>query len=257
MTPNEAENLRARQAMFSPAKGGGESYFRALFTSLNIDDSCRRILEIGSGRSDLWVENRDRLPATVAVELIDVSPDMLDVSRRALGDRCSYHQLNLDFEELPRGTYDRILAFFVLQFLERPDSVLRAVRDRLTPDGEFHVIANTEEISEAFERDVLVNMEPAVRDEYLRLHTIRRRFSAENGAAQLERYFTVKQQFIATSPLPVTDPGKVIAMLRSISPVLGAADYGAVTRAIGARIESDGVWMDSHRSGRFVATLRP
>ena len=71
-----AGNLQARIALHSRFSTNSYGWFRWVFDHLDLPP-VSRLLELGSGPADLWVENSLKLPEKWEVNLSDLSSGML------------------------------------------------------------------------------------------------------------------------------------------------------------------------------------
>jgi SAM-dependent methyltransferase len=112
-------------------------YERPAILALAGDVDGRRILDAGCGSGSLFAELRDR---GAVVTGIDVSPGMLEVARRRLGDGADLQVADLrDPLPFPDSAFDDVIASLVLHYLEDWAPTLAELRRVLRTGGRLIV----------------------------------------------------------------------------------------------------------------------
>ena len=112
-------------------------YGRPAILALAGDVAGRRILDAGCGFGPLFAELRDRGAVMFG---IDLSPGMLEVARRRLGDGADLQVADLrDPLPFPDNAFDDVIASLVLHYLEDWAPTLAEFRRVLTAGGRLIV----------------------------------------------------------------------------------------------------------------------
>jgi len=210
----DASNLNARARLH--ARFGTDEYGwrRWAFDRMDLADDAR-VLELGCGTGDLWLENRDRIPSGWTITLTDLSAGMLDEAReklRAIGRRVTFGVL--DAQAIPFGheTFDAVIANHMLYHIEDLDGALREVHRVLLPDGRFYAATNgADHMKElralvgAVAPDLPFGSTRGSRD-----------FGLEDGGALLEEYFSCLTLQRHETGLVITEPDPVVDYVLSV-----------------------------------------
>jgi SAM-dependent methyltransferase len=101
-----------------------------------------RVLDLGCGSGHAITVLAAAFPATECVGL-DIAPEAIaaaEAERDGLGLTNARFLVADAAQPLPAGPYDVVLAFDAIHDQQRPDTVLRRVRDVLAPDGVFVMV---------------------------------------------------------------------------------------------------------------------
>jgi SAM-dependent methyltransferase len=106
-----------------------------------VDGGATRVLDVGCGTGALAVAAAERWPG-LAIDAVDASDGMLDLARRDLDGRPGSARQRVSFtrafaDSLPfdDGTFDVVVAAFVLQLVPSAPRALREMRRVLRPGG--------------------------------------------------------------------------------------------------------------------------
>ena len=107
-------------------------------------DGQGRLLEVGCGPGDLWVENQDRLPDGWSFFLSDLHPSMVDQAQQRIGRRSCWVYMLADAQAIPFGSaeFDLVVANHMLYHTADPDQVLQDIARVLKPGGWFLTATN-------------------------------------------------------------------------------------------------------------------
>ncbi|MDO4473048.1 MAG: methyltransferase domain-containing protein [Eubacteriales bacterium] len=135
----DASNISARIHLHSLYSKNKQGWFPWIFEKMKVH-SGMRILEIGCGDGELWVENMQLLPDDLDVVLSDISDGMVRDARRKIGhmdERFRYRVF--DCKEIPfeDGSFDLVIANHMLFYCEDIGQVCEEVRRVLRPGGRF------------------------------------------------------------------------------------------------------------------------
>ena len=188
---SNAANLSARFQLHQRFSTNTYGWMPWLFDQLLLLDlpaSCR-ILELGTGRGDLWRLNAARIPSGWTVTLSDFSSGMLEETRRNL--QSAPHAFTfeaIDAQSIPHpdATFDLVIANHMLYHVPDRPAALGEIRRVLKPGGRlFASTASERNMSEL--GDLLQRFDQSVPYWGGRTMEI---FSLENGEDQLRPFFS-------------------------------------------------------------------
>jgi ubiquinone/menaquinone biosynthesis C-methylase UbiE len=116
-----------------------ESLQKWIFSKIQIQD-YERILELGCGTGELWLENSKDIPSTCSIVLSDFSKEMVNKAEDNL------KPLNLPFkfeiidaEEIPypNQVFDVVIGCHMLYHMPNIDKALKSISRVLKPGGRF------------------------------------------------------------------------------------------------------------------------
>lgn len=245
----DAENLNDRIALHERYSVAERDFRAWQFDQFDLSGEAR-VLGVGCGPAELWVENRDRVPEDWEVVVTDFSPGMVEEARANLGGTGVETSRGFSFgvadaASLPFGddSFDAVTAHHMLYHVPGREAALAEFRRVLEPGGRLYATTNGEENMQAI-YDVLesVTGERPARGTGFRL---------ENGREQLEAVFDEVELRRYDDALEVTDVDPLIAYSLSRDDV----DESLVPElrdAFAARFE-DGRFRVEKDVGTFVA----
>jgi SAM-dependent methyltransferase len=245
-------NLAARIALHRRFGTNPVPWAAWLFDHLDLpEDAC--VLELGCGRGDLWVDNRDRLPPRWRPTLSDLSSGMVDVARRRLdgaGIEATFSRADARSLPFATGAFDAVVANHVLYHVPERRRALAEVRRVLQPGGRFYAATNgREHLRELAHLTRLVAPETPIVN-------VADDFGLENGAAQLRPFFDEVVRHDYPDALMVTEVEPVVAYLRSSwdVPVIDQAGWAAIRRHVADAVATEGAFRVTKSAGLFVAS---
>ena len=208
----DASNLDARIQLhqgFSTNKYGLQ---RWAFDQFNLPPVCR-ILDLGCGPANLWIENLDRIPDGWDITLTDFSPGMVEQAQENLGNCGRPFAFGLvDAQSIPYddASFDAVIANHMLYHVPDRAKALSEMRRVLRPGGRFY----TSTVGETHTRELfeIVNrFDPE--DKFL--HEVPS-FTLENGAPQLAPWFSEITLHRYEDDLKITEAEPLIAYVMSM-----------------------------------------
>ncbi len=224
-------NLRARIELHRRFSTNPEPWHRWVFDRFRFPAKAR-ILEVGCGPGELWLQNADRIPAGWELTLADLSAGMLEKAREGLGDRAEYQVA--DVQELPfdEGSFDGAIANHMLYHVPDRPRALAEIARVLRPGGLFYASTNgTDHLKEI--KALYVHGEPWG-------------FRLEEAGDELSAVFEDVEVEVFPGDLEVTEVEPVVAFVRSMDP--GTDGFEEIVRA---RIEVEGSFHVTKVGGLF------
>lgn len=135
----DASNISARIHLHSLYSQNKQGWFPWIYEKMEVRPGMR-ILEIGCGDGELWVENLPALPEDVSVVLSDISDGMVRDARRKIGHKDERFEYRVfDCKEIPfeSDSFDLVVANHMLFYCEDIRQVCSEVRRVLRPGGRF------------------------------------------------------------------------------------------------------------------------
>ncbi len=217
------ERLHARSSIYGPGGGALDAVVAAI-----ADGQPGAVLEVGCGPGAL--AERLRAERGIRLTALDLSPRMVALARARGVDAREGDIRHLPF---PAGSYDTVIAAWMLYHVDRLDDALAEVARVLRPGGRFVAVTNSElHLSEMWG---LLGMERYPLS-----------FSAENGRSLLARRFAEVEQRDLSGP--VTFPDRERMHRYVASSIRG--------RHLADRIpELDGAFTATRRNAIFVASV--
>jgi SAM-dependent methyltransferase len=224
-------NLRARMELHRRFSTEPEPWHRWVFDRLHFPAEAK-ILEVGCGPGELWLQNADRVPDGWELTLADLSPGMLEKAREGLGDRAEYQVA--DVQELPfqDESFDGVVANHMLYHVpDRPRAIAEIARV-LRGSGRFYASTNG--------RDHLKE----IRELYV--HAEVWGFRMEEAGDELRAIFAEVELERFPGDLEVTEVEPVVAFVHSLDS--GIDGFEEIVRA---RIEAEGSFHVTKVGGLF------
>lgn len=249
----DVSNLNARIALhrrFGTAKISWQIW---VFNQFALPPAAR-ILELGCGTGQLWVQNADRLLPSWQVTLSDFSQGMVEQARLnlAMTDHpFTFEQFDAQVVPFPDDSFDTVIANHMLYHVPDRQRTYAEVRRVLKPGGIFYATANSRdymrqitELEECFGIAGGIKAFVASAD-----------FVLENGKADLAAWFphvTLRRQ---EEILLVTEAQPLIDYILSVvgSPGLTAETVGRLRTVVEAEIKDQGAFRVDKVSGLFIA----
>ena len=246
-----ASNLNARIQLhhrFSTTKQG---LFSWLFNHLDLPASSR-ILELGCGSGEFWLENLAHIPGGWAITLSDLSDGMLQEARENLA--AIEHQIEyklIDAQEIPYddGYFDAVMANFMLYHVPDRCRAISEIRRILKPGGRLYAVTNG--INHMREtRELVVSLDPGAD-----LAGVGGLFGLENGHEQLAGYFSEVALHRYEDGLVVTDVEPLVAYIACLKRFdFTEAGPQRLAGIIQREIKEKGAFTITKDSGLFIAT---
>ncbi len=245
-------NLSARIALHELFSTNTYDWHRWLFDQVEAPENCQ-LLELGTGRADIWVKNQDRVPAGWDITLTDLSPGMLQDAKQHLGEQAAHYQYRVvDAQAIPFAdeTFDVVFANHMLYHVEDRPGALSEIRRVLKAGGtcyastlnEVHTVAMIQ-LTQKYLPGVLYD-----RDEL--------GFTLDNGTAQLAPFFETVTIHRLENSLHITEPQPLVDFMLTLTTEgvrLTPEQAQTLTRQFQIEIATHGAIDIPKDSGTFIA----
>lgn len=148
-----------------------------------------KILELGCGAGNLWLENEKRIPSSLETVLSDFSEGMLQQTRENLKNTRGHFQFKAcDVQSIPFNDheFDLVIANHMLYHVPDRNKAFTEIHRVLKLGGRFYTSTNG--------KNHLIELEKLPKSNDPQLSgwnkLFAEAFSLENGSSQLEKYFT-------------------------------------------------------------------
>ena len=182
-----SKNLNARINLHVNFSTNDYGWFPWMFDYYTFPEEAR-ILELGCGPGDLWLENINRIPAGWAITLSDFSPGMVEKAQRKLSDQPHPFAFEvIDAQSIPYDDdhFDVVIANHCIYHFPDRAKALSEIRRVLRPGGFF--FATTIGRTHLSEMVTLSNkFDPSIEDVFANDENP---FTLEDGADQLYEWF--------------------------------------------------------------------
>jgi len=203
-----ASNLNVRIRLHQRFSANKYGWPRWLFDQFSLPPQGR-LLELGCGPGNLWLENSDRIPAGWEMVLSDFSPGMVRQAQRRLGDNRKFRFGVLDAQAIPfeRRRFEAVIANHMLYHVPDKASALAEIQRVLKPDGRFYAATIGEQHLPEIAA-LLGKFDPQLASWRVRLAGS---FTLENGSAQLTPWFArvtlrhYEDALVITEAAPLVD----------------------------------------------------
>ena len=250
----DAANLNARMRLHGRFSTNRYGWHRWVFDRFALPDRAR-ILELGCGAGQLWLANRERIPAGWEITLSDFSPGMLAQAREnlsAAGRAFSFQVIDARAIPCRDESFDAVIANHMLYHVPDCDRALAEVRRALRAGGRLYAATNGAAHMREL-RELVRTLAPDVPFSA----TSPRTFALENGAAVLRRFFSRVALHRYPDALRVTEAEPLVAYvlsLRGARSALAGATLAELRRMAQERIAAGGDMHISKDQGMFEAT---
>lgn len=208
-----SNNISARIRLHNLYSVNQQGWFPWILEQCHLKNGMR-VLEIGCGNAELWLENLPQLPNNIKVTLSDISDGMIREIRRnenLKDNRFSFQAF--DCHEIPYGNerFDLVIANHMLFYCEDIQKVCKEVNRVLKKDGVFlcstYGAGHMNEISE-----LVLEFDDRIA---LSADKLYERFGKENGKEILTPYFTAVEWRLYEDFLEVNAPEPLIEYILS------------------------------------------
>jgi SAM-dependent methyltransferase len=138
-----AADLKTRIQIQERHRTNPLNWFQWVFERLGLPEKCR-ILELGCGLGDLWLQNLDRLPAGWQMMLSDLSAGMLQAVRRsplAQLSQFTFYIMDAQAIPFPQESFEAVFGLGLLDLVPGRKRTLEEIWRVLKPGGSLYASA--------------------------------------------------------------------------------------------------------------------
>ena len=252
-----ASNLNARLQLHRRFSTNKYGLPRWVFDQFDLPPVCR-ILDLGCGPANLWVENLDRIPAGWKITLTDFSPGMVEKAQENLRDSGRPFAFDIvDAQDIPYddASFDAVIANHMLYHVPDRAKALAEMRRVLQPKGKLY--ASTVGENHMRELDEMISRFDAKGDY---LFAKNNPFTLESGVEQLAPWFTSIALRRYEDDLIITKAAPLIAYVMSMMRVQSVFTDGSLkefTAYVERELAAHGAIHITKDSGVFEARKQP
>ena len=190
----------------------------------------KRVLELGCGTGNLWLENAGRLPSGLTVVLSDLSRGMLEAARARLGPLAARFELcRVDAQAIPYSPqrFDAVIANHMLYHVPDRARALAEIERVLRPGGRVLVATHAwTHLIELRELTARYGVQGASLDASRRADD----FDLETAADEVAARFSDVRVERRTSALEIRALDPLLAYVRSMQPRRSAPSESSLAR---------------------------
>lgn len=233
----DESNLNSRVRLHQRFSVNQVGWHRWVFDQFDLSPDCR-LLELGCGTGDLWLENLGRVPTGWEITLSDFSKGMVRNARSRFNQYPNFCFVVIDAQSIPFscGSFGAVIANHMLYHLPGLSGGLSEIQRVLNHKGRFYASTigerHLEEIS-----DLIGRFDPQLASWGVRKPDS---FTLENGETQLRRWFTEVQLHRYYDSLVVTEAKPFVDYILSGRLNLSADRRNNLTRFVESELRSNG-----------------
>jgi ubiquinone/menaquinone biosynthesis C-methylase UbiE len=243
-----ASNLNDRIQLHVRFSTNTYDWHKWVFDQLKLGPQSH-VLEVGCGPGQLWVQNRDRIPAGWQVTLSDFSPGMLEEARQNLAGIHPFAFEVADIQALPFADagFDAVIANHMLYHVPDRPTAYAQIKRVLRPAGRFYAATNGETHLQEL-HELVQQFDPSIG------LWNRMEFRLEQGEQELAPWFAHVALHRYESALVVTEAEPLVAFIASMAGAALADDRrAAFARLVEQRLAADGAIHITKDTGLFEA----
>lgn len=204
-----AEKLNIRIGLHQKYSTNKEGFGNWIYRQYSFKEGDR-ILELGCGTGDMWINRVNQLPKGASLTLTDFSAGMLESARAALPNTENLSFLQADIQSIPfkDNQFDVVIANMMLYHVPDLHKGLSEVQRVLKPGGTFYCATYGENGIAEYVCALLSAIE---------MQKAHKLFTLQNGEEILNKYFNAVQCLDYDDALMVSDVSDIISYMESMT----------------------------------------
>lgn len=206
------ENLDKRINLWSYGTNA-ESLPTWIFNKIKLQEN-ERILELGCGTGQLWLQNFRKIPSNCPIVLSDFSQNMLNAAKKNLANlKLPIKFKIIDAENIPypNQSFDLVLACHMLYHIPDIDTTLTEINRVIKPNGRFiSTTVSRNHIKELKDFLLQFNLDIEMKNEFFS------EFRNETGKAILEQFFKEIEFYEYINPVNISSVKPLMKYIESM-----------------------------------------
>ena len=139
-----SNNLSARIVIHQKFRTNPESFYGWIWNQYEIKKPLK-ILEIGCGTGEFWLENHSKLPDNSEILMTDFSEGMVEKAKSKINfDNVKFEVADIDNLPYPDDSFDLVMAHHVIYHAADKDKALSELKRVVKSDGFISITTNSE-----------------------------------------------------------------------------------------------------------------
>ena len=245
----ENDTLSVRMNLHKKYSVNRYGWHNWVFDQFSIKENMK-ILELGCGTGDIWVNRENRIPENVKIILTDISPLMSGKAKENLEKNENFSFELADIRKIPFGDneFDAVIANHILYHVPNPEEALSEIYRVLKADG---VLYSTT-IGENSLRE-LTEIYLKYQDRVNFSYSGNLSFSLDKGEDILKNYFHQIEKKLYLDSLEVTDAGDLMDYIVSYNDVPEDIQ-DKIRETINDEIQKNGSFKIIKEQGMFICS---
>ncbi len=206
------ENLSKRMNLWSFGTNP-VSLHKWIFSKINLKNN-ERILELGSGTGQLWLENFRNIPSNCSIVLSDFSKNMLNTAKKNLANLklpIKFKIIDAENIPFPNRSFDVILACHMLYHIPNIKKALKEISRVIKPNGKFiSTTVSKNHIKELKDFLLQFNLDIEMKNEFFS------EFRNETGKEILKPFFNEIELFEYINPVNISSVEPLMKYIESM-----------------------------------------
>ena len=202
----------------------GQDWYVTIYKSLNLKENTK-VLDLGCGYGKLWRNNWSEIPPGVTVNGYDLhgswADDFADYAEQHRESLADGAEVKLYFEDIEedrtwtqigqKGSYDLIIAHYLLDFIKDREAFLERLANTLTPEGMCSINGASVSREHAFWREIFDKLQ--LMTDFFAEREVKSMEKREEFCEVLCRYFSKVETVTLGSVMRYTDANELFAYL--------------------------------------------
>jgi len=220
----DSEKLDIRKMFHKKYSTNPVEYDDWIVSKIHFFEGCR-ILELGCGTGNLWMDQTALVDSFSELVLSDISEGMVESAKENHADKKRIKCEVIDTQAIPYpdGSFDIVVANSMLYHIPELEQAVKEIHRVLKTDGVFY--ATTASTSEGLMNYITASLYEMGLSETSGAAAIS--FSLENGEELLARYFSNVKRDLYDDRLEVTEVADLVAYIYSMSSVYYQLDVSS------------------------------
>jgi len=246
----KSDNLEARIAIHEKFRTNPESFYGWIWNQLKPTKPLK-ILEVGCGTGEFWIENYSKLPVGSSVTMTDFSDGMLEKAKLKINsDNIKFEVAEIEKLPYPENSFDLVMAHHVIYHATDKDKAISELKRVVKPDGIVTITTNS--VKHMLN---IYTIAYSIDQNFSMVRNIDG-FTEEDADVMLSKHFPKIEKKIYEDLLKVTDPVMMIDYVKSTTEPrkmnLKSSFYDEYSEIIKNELQNNGYFGILKRSPLFI-----